>query len=253
MNLRFKILSGFLILAVMLFTAGLVSIAELNRIRYSVKGLLEENYKSILAASDMRDALEKEHNGVLMLLSGDRETGRLTLENAHRDFQRAFVVARDSITLPGEKEIVAAIDAAYLGFREVWSRPGAGKENMDWYLAEVQPSLRNVTTAVNRVMTLNGNALHQTAVDLQNQAGRTIMPGIVAIVAALVFTLVFNFFINLYVITPIHQLTRAVTGYVRNREPIVFQPESRDEISRLAEAIQELVAEGSQKNGRKSS
>jgi CHASE3 domain sensor protein len=255
MNLRFKILSGFLILAVMLFAAGLVSIAELNRIRHSVKGLLEENYKSITAVRDMREALEREDSGVLMLLSGDEEAGHRTMENAHRDFQRAFALARDNITLTGEKESVEAVDEAYRLFREVLLVPvtgAGGREKAQWYMDRVHPALQQVTTAVDQLMTLNGSALHETAVALQNQAGRTIMPGIVAIVAAIVFTLVFNFFINLYVIKPIRQLTRAVIAHVRDGEPVIIRTESRDEISRLAEAIQELILYGGPKNSRKS-
>ncbi|MEW6079831.1 MAG: MCP four helix bundle domain-containing protein [Thermodesulfobacteriota bacterium] len=256
MNLRFKILSGFLILAVMLFAAGLVSIAELNRIRYSVRGLLEENYISIVAARDMRDALEEQHSGILMLALKDREDGWQSLEKAHGDFQQAFARARENITLPGERESVDAVETAYLLFRASWSNFEAGSRGRDkklLYLEEVYPSLQNVTTAVNHLMTLNGNALHDTAVGLQNQAGRTIMPGIVAIIAAIVFTLVFNFFINLYVIAPIRRLTRAVTSHVRDGEPMIIRTESRDEISRLAEAIQELVLYGGPKNSRKSS
>ena len=101
MNLRFKILSGFLILAVMLCAAGAASIYELNRIGHSVNGLLEKNYRSIVAAKEMIEALERQDSGVLMLMSGNWEAGRATLEEADRAFAQAFGTAKSNITITG--------------------------------------------------------------------------------------------------------------------------------------------------------
>ena len=70
MGLQFKILSGFFILVLMLFIAGLWSIYELNSIGSSVQSILDENYTSIHAAKRMKEALEREDSGVLLLLLG---------------------------------------------------------------------------------------------------------------------------------------------------------------------------------------
>lgn len=51
MGLRIKILSGFLILAIMLCVAGVWSIYQFRSIGASVQALLDDNYKSINAAS----------------------------------------------------------------------------------------------------------------------------------------------------------------------------------------------------------
>lgn len=254
MNLRFKILSGFLILAVMLFAAGAASIYELNRIGHSVKGLLEENYKSITAAKEMTEALERQDSGVLMLMSGNWEIGRSTLEEADRAFQKAFGTARNNITIAGEQETVEAIDAAYLDFKALWSRPIVDTHrqgNIAWYFDKVHPSFLNAKTAVSRLMTLNDDTLYKTASALQDRARRAIMPGIIAIVAALVFALIFNFFINLYVITPIRRLTGSVKTYMRDGQQIAVRTEGRDELSRLTEAIRELTVHIN-KNGKPS-
>ena len=68
MGLRFKILLGFLILALMLFIAGVWSIYELNSIGSSVPKMLNENYQSIHAGKKMIESLEREDSAILMLL-----------------------------------------------------------------------------------------------------------------------------------------------------------------------------------------
>ena len=59
MKLRMKIMSGFLILVIMLALAGIFSIYELTTISSSVQSLLDDNYKSIIAAKKMIEALER--------------------------------------------------------------------------------------------------------------------------------------------------------------------------------------------------
>jgi len=244
MNLRVKILSGFLILAIMLGTAGGISIIEFNKIGRSVEALLDDNYKSITAAKDMIEALEREDSGILLLMSGDWESGRSTLKKADQDFNNALAIAKSNITITGEKECTVAIEQAYDLYQVLWERPIVDTQrqgNLDWYFSRVHPAFLKVKTAANELMTLNDKTMYLTATELKNRAGRAIMPGIVAIVSALIFTIIFNFFINLYVIRPIKQLTGVIRGYMKNGDAIKFHVDGRDEIYKLTETIQELI------------
>jgi len=245
MNLRVKILSGFLILSIMLFTAGVLSICELNKIGYSVQAILDENYKSIDASKNMIEALEREDSGVLLLMSGDWENGRSIIKEADHDFQKAFDVAENNITIPGEKEHIKTIKAAYTSYKKLWIRPIVGTQregNLKWYYDDLHQAFLKSKVAVNRLMTLNDKTMYQTASALQNRAGRAIMPGIVAIVSALVFTIIFNFFINLYVILPIKRFTVGIQNYIKSGDQAGFRVDSSDELSDLAKAICDFIA-----------
>lgn len=243
MSLRFKILSGFLILAAMLFAAGSLSIYELTKIGYSVQSLLDDNYKSINAAKNMIEALEREDSGVLILLSGELERGRSTIENADRDFQAAIRLAKNNITIPGEAAYVETIEKHYQVYRSLWSEPIAGtpkQGNLTWYFNQVHPAFLEAKAQVNRLMTLNDQTLYTTASALKNRATRAIMPGVVAIISALIFTAVFNFFIDLYFISPIKKLATGIRDYVKKGDRSGLRVNSRDEIADLAAAVEEL-------------
>jgi methyl-accepting chemotaxis protein len=245
MSLRYKILSGFLILAIMLGTAGGVSIVEFNKISHSVQSLLDDNYKSISAAKNMIEALEREDSGVLILMSGEWEKGRSTLKTADDDFTAAFSVAKNNITVSGEQACISAIDQTYGRFKALWERPivDTGRQgNLSWYFTQAHPAFLDAKTVVNQLMTLNDRAMYLTASELKARAGRAIMPGIVAIVSALIFAVIFNFFINLYVIRPILKLISAIRDFMKTGEMIRFQVDTRDEIYKLTESIRELLA-----------
>jgi methyl-accepting chemotaxis protein len=244
-KIRTKILLGFLILAVMLAVAGAYSIYELTSISTSVQKLLDDNYKSINAAKQMVEALEREDSGILLLLLGKWREGRATIVDAHRNLEKAFDIASHNVTIPGEKDLIDKIDAQYQAYRNNWDRPIVGTEhegNLNWYFEKVHRDFTEVKSTVESLMTLNDNAMYQTASTLKNRAHRAVMPGIVAILTALVFTIIFNFFVNLYVVNPILSITKAIKNFLQSGEPVKLSIDTSDELQELATSIVNLTA-----------
>lgn len=232
-------------LAVMLAVAGAYSIYELTSISTSVQKLLDDNYKSINAAKQMMEALEREDSGILLLLSGKWKEGRTTILDAHRNFEKAFDIASHNVTIPGEKDLVDKINAQYQTYRSSWDRPIVGTEyesNPNWYFEKAHQNFTEVKTTVEKLMALNDTAMYQTASTLKNRAHRAVMPGIVAILTALVFTVIFNFFVNLYVVNPILSIIKAIKNFLKSGEPIKLSIETSDELHELAASIVNLTA-----------
>lgn len=232
-------------LAVMLAVAGAYSIYELTSISTSVQKLLDDNYKSINAAKQMMEALEREDSGILLLLSGKWKEGRTTIFDAHRNFEKAFDIASHNVTIPGEKDLVDKINAQYQTYRSSWDRPIVGTEyesNPNWYFEKAHRDFTEVKTTVEKLMALNDSAMYQTASTLKNRAHRAVMPGIVAILTALVFTVIFNFFVNLYVVNPILSIIKAIKNFLQSGEPIKLRIDTSDELHELGASIVNLTA-----------
>ena len=246
MGIRKKILSGFLILAMMLFLAGAWSIYELKTVGSSVQRLLDDNYKSINAANSMTEALEREDSAVLLLLSGHWKQGREIIESGDRSFQEAFHIAENNVTIPGEKTYIGEIQEAYGAYKDLWIRPIVGtsrEKNLEWYFQEAHESFLNVKLAVNRLRALNAQVMYETATQVQDRAHRAVIPGVVAILSALVFTIMFNYFVNHYMVSPIINMTKSVQGFLKTNEPFQLKVETKDELQSLAYAIEDLVAQ----------
>ncbi|MBN2092721.1 hypothetical protein JW964_24075 [candidate division KSB1 bacterium] len=243
MKLRLKILSGFIILALMLSIAGIWSIYELKSIGTSVQELLSDNYKSINASKTMIEALEREDSGVLLLLLGNWHEGRRIIFSADSLFEIAFKIATNNITIPGEQFYVDSIRIKYQAYKELWQGPIIQTQkqgNINWYFETLHKPFLALKTSVNNLGTLNDQFMFKTASDLQSKANRAIMPGIVAIISALVFTLLFNFFVNYYFVSPVIKITKGIKRFLNRKAPFDVQIETRDEIYDLAESISNL-------------
>jgi methyl-accepting chemotaxis protein len=243
MGLRLKILSGFLILSAMLLIAGIWSIYELNSIGTSAQKILDENYQSILAAKNMKEALERQDSAVLLLLLGKWTDGRSILNSADSLFKQKLQFALNNSTIPGEQEQLQLIQSKYDAFRLMWEKPivNTDKEgNIEWYFQQVHFSFMIVKESINDLINMNDQMMYKTAKQLENRSNRAIMPGIIAILTALIFTFIFNYLVNYYMVSPIIEITDRVKKFRDKRIPFDVQIETKDEIRHLADAIEHL-------------
>jgi HAMP domain-containing protein len=246
MRIKAKILLGFLILVTMLFLAGAWSIYELRTVGTSVQRLLDDNYKSISSARLMTEALDREDSAILLLLSGNWKEGREKIKSADSTFHQGFEIARNNVTIPGEKTYIDEIEKAYRAYKDLWLTPIVGTKregNLRWYFREIHQYFLDVKVAVERLMALNDQVMYRTATDLKERAQRAVMPGVVAILAALVFTLVFNYFVNYYLVSPIIKITEGIQKFLKTDEPFQVKIESKDELHHLTTALQELMTQ----------
>jgi len=250
MGLRAKILSGFLILAIMLLVAGVWSIRELRSVGTSVQKILDDNYRSINAAKTMIQALERMDSGVLLLLSGNWEEGRSILEQADVTFQEAFEVAQNNVTIQGEQDLMERLDAKFSQYKTLWQRPIVGtqhEKDIDWYFKELHTRFLQVKSPAQELMTMNDEVMYNTATDLKTRAHRAAMPGVIAIISAFVFALMFNYFVNYYMVNPIIKMKRAIADFLDDNIAIHLKIGTKDELADLADYIDRLSAEASLK------
>jgi methyl-accepting chemotaxis protein len=245
MHLRAKVLSGFLVLAVMLSAAGIWSIAELRSASFAVQDLLTENFRSIDSGSLMIEALERADSGTLLLLLGREEDGRVILAAADSLFRGGFDLAATNVTLPGESACIDSIGARYDTYRQTWESRVAGPDregDFQWYHATTHRAFLLAKTSVNELIRMNSAAMYAVASELKQGAERAVMPGIVAIVAALVFSFLFSYFVDLYVVGPIVRVTDGISRFLKRGDAFDLTVDTRDEIAQLVDSIRTLIS-----------
>lgn len=243
MGLRFKILLGFLILALMLFIAGIWSIYELNSIGSSVPKMLNENYQSIHAGKKMVESLEREDSAILMLILGNWDAGRSLLSNADSLFNESFNFAYTNITVPGEKSQLDTIKSRYENYKNLWLHPIVGtlKEgNIKWYSQNIHTSFNAVKASIEGLIELNDKTMYQISSNLEHRSNQAIMPGVIALITALIFTLIFNSLVNYYVVGPIIKITERIKRFKNENTPYDVAIETKDELYDLSNAISDL-------------
>src|SRR5258708_39301798 len=102
LGLRGKLVLGFGGLLALLTIVGVQSIVWISRLGGSVDVLLRQNYDSVVACQQMKEALDRMDSGALFALAGDPGRARQLAAASAPRFAQALDVELRNITPPGE-------------------------------------------------------------------------------------------------------------------------------------------------------
>jgi len=246
MSLRYKILSGFIILALMLTIAGLWSIYHFQFIGNRVNKMMDLEYKSINNSISMLNALEREDSAILLSLLGNLHESSLILNTADSVFVARLNQAKKSISKESDNNLILEIEDNYNIYKNGWQNlyiTGSSKNLLKWYFSNAHSKFLNVQQSVEKFLIVSENELYSTASNLKDLANRATMPGIIAIIAALVFTIMFSYFVHLYFISPVTKIISAVKQYKKSGTAINVKVFSKDEMAELADGVNYLSSQ----------
>jgi len=103
-GLRQKLSLGFGGLLLIILIIGMQSIAHITKLGESIDVILRENYRSVIACQQMKEALERMDSGILFELLGYTQKGDELIRKNELVFGMALQVELNNITLPGEEE-----------------------------------------------------------------------------------------------------------------------------------------------------
>src|SRR5258707_11116873 len=104
MNLYKKLLLAQAPLAVALAMVGVFSVIVITYLGSHSQTILKDNYRSVLAAQRMKEAIERMDSAALFLVAGQREKGLAQGEKYRPLFEAELKVQEGNITEPGERE-----------------------------------------------------------------------------------------------------------------------------------------------------
>ena len=134
MNLRTKLLIGYLIFVAALIVLGGWSTWHLLEMGGVSRNILANNYDSVVAAQGMRESLDRQGSAVLFALLGHPEPTLTKLAEERKRLHAHFQRASNNITEPTEGEIIESIRRdrdAYYG-------------EVDAFLAQMRATLRRI-------------------------------------------------------------------------------------------------------------
>src|SRR5512136_1707483 len=104
LGLRQKLSLGFGGLLLIILIIGIQSISHLTQLGESIDVILRENYRSVIACQEMKEALERIDSGILFTLNGYQDKGNDLIGKNEQAFEKALQIELNNITLPGEGE-----------------------------------------------------------------------------------------------------------------------------------------------------
>jgi len=243
MGIRTKIMMGFIILASMLFISGAISIFELTKLGKAVKGLIFDNYRSIDYSRNMLDALENQESALLLFANGDTISAKEGIRQAQFLFKANLDSAIHNFTLDDERMLIDSVShSSTLLQKKVDAFLSSNNSSLSNYLNEVGPYIAATSNHVKNLITINQDALYDSATYLENSAQRASMPGLIVIITSLIFTFVFTYLVHHYFVSPIIRLTKGINDFVKYRKPFEVSLETKDELLSLKESITSLTS-----------
>ena len=121
-SLKRKLAVSYGLLIVIILAVSAWAIYHLVVLGRAVDVILLNNYKSIIAAENMKEALERQDSAALFFIAGHPDQARAQFAANAARFRQEFEVAANNITEPGEDQIVAQIDARYSAYKQELER-----------------------------------------------------------------------------------------------------------------------------------
>jgi NtrC-family two-component system sensor histidine kinase KinB len=251
MRLKTKILVGY---GVAFFLMGLVvawAVANLVSLGKASDAILRENYRSILAAENMVDALERQDSAILLMFLGDTEKGVTQFREGEAVFLQWLARAKDNITIQGEAELVHSIDTDYEKYRGRFSDLNdlATTQNVPTishrrtYQESVYPLFAKVREACIHLRNLNEETMYGASVRAGQVAERAIWSTVLVAAAALIVALVFSLLLAERIVRPLRRFMDASRKISSGDYAIQVPVETVDELGRLGEEFNKMAAQ----------
>lgn len=245
LGLRGKLALGFGGLLVVLVSLAVAGVIWLSRLGDSVEVILRENYRSVLAAQDMKESLERMDSGALFSLTGDHEQGVALVELHDPRFQEALAVELSNLTIPGERERAEAIREVYKGFRRALlevldtERPETDRRHL--YYSSVLPRFQEIKRLADEVLRMNQENMTQASVQARQVAAAARQQMYLALALGTLLAVLCVGFLGRAILGPLGRLTESAQEIARGRYDLVLSAAGHDELGRLAEAFNDMA------------
>jgi two-component system, NtrC family, sensor histidine kinase KinB len=245
LNLRGKLVLGFGGLLALLTAVGLQGIFWSSRLGSSIDVILRENYDSVVACQQMKDALERLDSGALFALAGDPQRGRqLAAANGPR-FLAGLDAELRNITLPGEGPLAFRIRDLYLRYPPVLAevldagRPVEARRAV--YFGRLLPLFQQIKETADRVQQMNQDNMVLANARARSLAALASRRMVLLLVLGAALAVGFVLFLSRAILLPLSRLTLSVREIERGNLDLAVPVSSRDEVGELAAAFNAMA------------
>jgi two-component system, NtrC family, sensor histidine kinase KinB len=246
-QLRHKLFFGFGGLLLIILIVGIQSIARLAQLGGSIDVILRENYRSVIACEDMKEAAERIDSGALFILLNEKDKGRELIEASLPRFTEALQVELDNITLPGEKDRAWRLRDAFGQYKTLLKeflseRNASFPDRRKLYFNKLLPAFYEIKSIANAILLMNQKNMTDSDERAKRLAATSRGHMYVLVIAGVIIGIGFMFLAGKWIVQPISRLTRSADEIRNGNLELVVPVTSRDEIGALSEAFNQMAA-----------
>jgi len=244
-GLRQKLCLGLGGLLAIILVISLLSILQLTRLGESVNVILRENYRSVIACQEMKEALERMDSGILFTFLGETERGNELIRKYEEIFEKALQVELNNITLPGEREKADHLEKLSVRYKTTLHDVQNVKSSLDQrrkaYFDGLLPLFLRIKQTADEILQMNQKNMIHANDRARSSAAAAKKQMYVLLLVGMIVAVGFVLFTGRWVLRPIHRLIRSAEEIKQGNLELVVQGDSRDEIGQLSEAFNAMA------------
>jgi two-component system, NtrC family, sensor histidine kinase KinB len=245
-SLKHKLALGFGGLLTIIGIIGMLTIVQVDELGSAIDVILKQNYRSVTAAQEMKEALEKMNIEVLQSFSAEHLSSSVNVAESEKRFHDALQVELGNITLPGEQEKADRIARLFEDYAKaihavsVESTPL--QERRDLYFTTVLPMHSEIKLLAQQILDMN-----QANMIEANHAARRLAESahnriLMAIAASAALALIFSYQSRRWILRPVSRLIASANEIRSGNLDLVIETTSNDEIGQLSQAFNEMAS-----------
>ena len=235
-------------IAVILVISSIISLMEYRRMSSYVSGLIADNINSINVAQKLSEVTDRYNLDILSVI-GDEQALLPTFN------QEEFVTRCDSLKknltsvslLPLADSVMysyAAYMLTTLEFEDVLLSDFI--DSRTWYFDRLQPKFNRLRSDIDALSAGMYNDLKKNSETFERGFYRSIIPGLVAVLAGLILVVLLLFFVMVYYVRPIYKMLSSLRDYRSYGKKYTYKFEGDDQLSELNSGISDLAGENQQ-------
>jgi two-component system, NtrC family, sensor histidine kinase KinB len=246
LGIRLNLLFGFGGLVIILAVVGLESVTLLTELGQSIDVILRENYRSLIACQEMKDAMERMDGGTLFILLGEKEAGNHEIQLNIVRFERALEEEFSAVSVEGEAAKASHIGELFAQYkkrlREILDESSPLENRRRVYFQDVLPLFRTIINAADEILKMN-----QDSMAVANDRARAKAAAALNFMLVLLFiggcvSVTFVLFTRKWILRPIGRLIESAEKIERGRLDVVVPEEFDDEIGQLSRAFNAMAS-----------
>jgi len=245
MNLYRKLLLAQAPIALALAIVGIFSVAVVSYLGSHSQTILKDNYRSVLAAQRMKEAIERMDSGALFIVAGERQKGLEQVEKYRPIFEAELKVQEGNITESGEKDFTEGLRAAWMDYQAKFARlqkSTSSEEAKQIYFSELEASFYKVKAADDEILAINQDAMVRKSDDVRRTAERMNTITITVALAALALGLLVSTFLTRRMLQPVSALSEATRKIGEGNFNARAHVRGNDELAQLARDFNSMAA-----------
>ena len=237
LSLRGKLLLCQVPLLTALLALAVLALSTIATLGESAQNILSDNYRSVLAAQRMKEAIERMDSGALFLIAGQRELGMEQMKQNQQRFESELHIEEDNITEPGEAEVAKKLRARwelYLHRCNSYVKTEDRAALSAAYFQSLAPAFLAVKETADEVLGLNQDAMVHKSEWARRTAQRLIYSTATAALLAMALGVLASTILTARLLQPLARLGQAARRIGAGDLDARAQVEGSDELSQLS-------------------